>query len=639
MTYLYVIIILIISIKIYLKIAKSYSIVDHPNQRSSHNSITIRGGGIIFPIAVILWFILSDCLYPYFFMGFIIISIISFLDDIYYLKQYQRLMFQLISTCLLFYGLNLFILPIWVWLISFIFIIGWINSFNFMDGINGISVFYTCVCLATFYWIPELLEYRELINFIALSILVFGFYNVRKRAITFLGDVGSISIAFILAYLMLMLLIKTSKWEYILFFSVYGIDSVLTILQRLIQRENIFKPHKRHYYQYLVNKKHWSHLFVSGLYATIQSIINLILIFFIIPQQNSSAISIFLLIIFVLVYLIIKFMKIKLLFYAIRYYSPFLFNIGKYIKNKIIKNNSEIKPQISNARYCYSLWLRHLSILNKNSLETNPSVVAEFGPGESLGVGLMALLTGSKKYYALDIVKHTNAENNYKLLDKMIDLLLNKTDIPNEEEFPKLHPFLKSYNFPSKIITEQKVMNIINDKDRINHLKDNLLNIQNFNEKESSIYYICPWNDPTIIKNQSVDMIFSQAALEHVDDLRHTYEVMHCWLKRGGLMSHQIDFKSHGTSFAWNGHWSYNDFEWKLIRNNSKYLINREPLSTHIHLLKELGFKIKSIIPVKTYPSVQYTDSINRNELSKKYQNMSEDDFTTSSAHIISIKE
>lgn len=307
MIYLYVIIILIVSIMIYFKIAKSYSIVDYPNERSSHNSITIRGGGIIFPIAVILWFISSNFSYPYFFMGFIIISIISFVDDIYCLKQYQRLMVQFISTCLLFYGLNLYILPVWIWLISFIFTTGWINTFNFMDGINGLSIFYSSICLAIFYWIPELIEYRVLIEFIACPVLIFGFFNIRKNAIAFLGDVGSVSIAYILSYLMLVLMIETHRWEYILFFSVYGIDSVVTICTRIARQENIFLPHRKHLYQYLVNEKYWSHLFVSGIYAILQSIISLVLVFFIIPHPDSPILSIYLLSILVFIYLIIKY--------------------------------------------------------------------------------------------------------------------------------------------------------------------------------------------------------------------------------------------------------------------------------------------------------------------------------------------
>lgn len=299
-------IILISMINIYFKLALKYDILDKPTIRSSHKIGTIRGGGIIFPISVILWFILNNFLYLYFFMGIFIISIISFLDDVYNLKYYQRLWAQSISTLLLFYELSLFIFPLWLWLITFIFIIGWINAFNFMDGINGMSVFYSFISVLFFYFIPELKEFNYLIELLLISLVIFAFYNVRSNALAFLGDVGSISIAYILGYLMLSLILSTHQWEYVLFFSIYGIDTVLTIIQRLIQRENIFQPHRKHLYQYLSNQSDWSHIQVSILYTFLQVLINFSLVLFIIPSENSSIISIVLLIIFSLVYIILK---------------------------------------------------------------------------------------------------------------------------------------------------------------------------------------------------------------------------------------------------------------------------------------------------------------------------------------------
>ena len=307
MTYLAVFIVLSSTILIYFKVANKYNIVDQPNHRSSHINSTIRGGGIIFPVTVIIWFALTNYTYNLFFMGFMIISIISFLDDIYNLKQYQRLIGQIISVCFLLFQANCFILPIWMWFLGFIFILGWINTFNFMDGINGITMFHTGTILLSFYWMPVLVEFQQLIKFMGLAILIFGFFNVRINARTFLGDVGSITIAFILGFLMLVVMVETHRWEYILFFSVYGIDSVLTICQRILLRENIFLPHRRHLYQYLVNEKHWPHLVVSAIYAVLQGIISVVLVLLIIPHPHSTILSISLLIVLGFIYLIIKY--------------------------------------------------------------------------------------------------------------------------------------------------------------------------------------------------------------------------------------------------------------------------------------------------------------------------------------------
>ena len=188
-------------------------------------------------------------------------------------------------------------------------------------------------------------------------------------------------------------------------------------------------------------------------------------------------------------------------------------------------------------------------------------------------------------------------------------------------------------------MTEERMVANSYEK-RIKHIKDSLLQHETVNNKlPPSIQYLCPWYDSTIIKNESVDMFFSHAVLEHVNDLGNTYKAMYLWLKHGGVMSHCIDFKSHSTSDEWNGHWAYTDFEWKLIKRNHIKVINREPLSTHIDLLNKTGFKILTIIPVNTYPSEKYINSIQRKQLSKRFKIMPEEDFTTCSAQILSIKD
>jgi len=161
------------------------------------------------------------------------------------------------------------------------------------------------------------------------------------------------------------------------------------------------------------------------------------------------------------------------------------------------------------------------------------------------------------------------------LLGELVALLLNRKDIPNEEEFPRVHPNLKSYNFPLKIITKDRITDNLYDR-RIKQIKDNLLLHENLHKEISLINYFCPWWDSSIIGKESVDMIYSQAVLEHVNDLNNTYEAMYRWLKHGGVMSHQIDFKSHAIFKKWNSHWTYSDFEWKLIKREKTYLIKQD---------------------------------------------------------------
>ena len=272
---------------LYFRIADKFNIIDKPNHRSSHTKVTLRGGGIIFPIAFLLYFASSilyrkDTFLPKeywaFGLGLLILSVISFLDDILDLSTKLRLFFHFISVSLLIYFLGiLFILPIWLLPIVFIFIIGVLNAYNFMDGINGITGFYSFVILSTLYYINQYKIIFTDVNFIiypVLASLVFLFFNFRKKAKCFAGDVGSMSIAFWILALLGALVVKTKDFTYFLFLGVYGIEVISTILQRIKLKENIFEAHRHHLYQLLVNQMKWSHLLVATLYGGVQLLIN-----------------------------------------------------------------------------------------------------------------------------------------------------------------------------------------------------------------------------------------------------------------------------------------------------------------------------------------------------------------------------
>lgn len=280
MQYIIVAILFVILELVYFKIADVFNIIDKPNHRSSHTTITLRGGGIIFPIAVVVAFILGYVSVPIL-MAVGLVSIISFVDDIYPLPTLPRFLSHLIAVVLLLYDLNLLGIDFWIIPISIVLLIGWINAFNFMDGINGITVLYAMVSLLTFGYLYQNEDQFSVFILMGISCLVFGFFNIRKKAKTFAGDVGSISMAVFLAYFMLKLIFEKQQIGYLLFFSVYGIDAIVTILYRLKNKENILQPHRSHLYQYLSNEMKWSHVSVSLLYAVIQLTINCCVILFI----------------------------------------------------------------------------------------------------------------------------------------------------------------------------------------------------------------------------------------------------------------------------------------------------------------------------------------------------------------------
>jgi UDP-GlcNAc:undecaprenyl-phosphate GlcNAc-1-phosphate transferase len=285
---------------IYIKLADKLNIIDKPNLRSSHSIPVVRGGGIIFPMAWIIFFIASGGKYPWFTAGLLILSSISFLDDIRPLSAAQRFVFHMISCGLLLTQLSLWEkIPVWGVIFLFVAVIGILNAFNFMDGINGMTGFYGLSIL-----LPMILHISSTNGFISvdplispiiiigLAILVFGYFNFRKKARCFAGDVGSISIGYILVFFLLSLMtsqeadlgmIQHGQRDqfnpiYILMFSVYGVDSVLTILLRIKLRENIFEAHRRHLYQYLANEMKIPHIKVSITYGFIQLAINLYLL-------------------------------------------------------------------------------------------------------------------------------------------------------------------------------------------------------------------------------------------------------------------------------------------------------------------------------------------------------------------------
>ena len=276
MIYILFFIILFAAELAYFKLANRFNIIDKPNERSSHTSITILGGGVIFYVGVLLYFISEGFQYPLFFLGLTLITVISFADDIRPQSSKLRLSVHFTAMALMFYQWGLFSNQWYYTIIALIICTGIINAFNFMDGINGITGIYSSVVVAAFWYINSYQFQFVDNNFIyavLLALLVFNFFNFRTKAKCFAGDVGAISIAFIILFLLGLLVIKTGDFSYIILLVVFGIDSVLTIIHRLILKENIFKPHRKHAFQIMANELKIPHLIVSSIYAFLQLII------------------------------------------------------------------------------------------------------------------------------------------------------------------------------------------------------------------------------------------------------------------------------------------------------------------------------------------------------------------------------
>lgn len=290
-TYGIIAVILIIAELVYFRIADKCNIIDKPNERSSHSTIVLRGGGVIFSLSMVVWAILMvvqgnaipQCL-P-FLCGLVLICGISFWDDVKSLPDSLRMAVQIISILLMFWSMGLYTAAdSWLWtavivVVALFFCVGATNFINFMDGINGITAAYSFAML-----LPILLMNRGL-GFIEesylivaiLGVIVFSIFNFRPKgkAKCFAGDVGSIGIAFIILFALGRLMLATKDVTYIVFFLVYGIDGTLTIIHRIMLHENLGQAHRKHAYQLMANELGMSHVVVSLLYMAIQLVVSL----------------------------------------------------------------------------------------------------------------------------------------------------------------------------------------------------------------------------------------------------------------------------------------------------------------------------------------------------------------------------
>ena len=260
---------------IYFRIANRYNIVDKPNARSSHTKVVLRGGGIIYLFGVWLYAIFFGLEQWPFLIGLTIVAGVSFVDDIHSLPDSVRLVIQFIAMFLMFYSLGILNWQSW-WIIilGLILCVGITNAYNFMDGINGINGGYSLAVLLPLAWMNHTVQFADQ-NFIYVTILadlVFCFFNYRPKgeAKCFAGDVGSVGVAFIIVYLLGRLILQTGDFTYIVFLVVYGVDSVLTIVHRILLHENLGEAHRKHAYQLMANELKMEHTVVSSIYMLLQ---------------------------------------------------------------------------------------------------------------------------------------------------------------------------------------------------------------------------------------------------------------------------------------------------------------------------------------------------------------------------------
>ena len=292
LTYIIIAAVLVALELCYFKIADKFNIIDRPNERSSHSTIVLRGGGVIFPLSMLVWICLKGVYgewgmvldYLPFLIGLVIIAGIRFIDDIHSLPDSVRLVAQFLAMGLMFWNLGIMHWEMWwIVLIALIVFVGATNIINFMDGINGITAGYALAVL-----VPLLLANRNggfidesFLVIAVLGVLVFSYFNFRPRgkAKCFAGDVGSVGIAFIMLFVIGKLILATNDITWLTFLIVYGVDGCCTILHRIMLHENLGEAHRKHAYQLMANELGMSHVAVSLIYMVLQLVISLVMIY------------------------------------------------------------------------------------------------------------------------------------------------------------------------------------------------------------------------------------------------------------------------------------------------------------------------------------------------------------------------
>ena len=283
--YITLIAVLLVSLElVYFRIAARYNITDKPNERSSHSSVVLRGGGIIFLVAIWLWSAFFGFAYPWFLLGLTLVCGVSFWDDIRSLPDSVRLIAQFAAMFLMFADWSILHLSgWWMVLIALIVCVGIINAYNFMDGINGITGGYSLAVLAPMMVLNHSLHFIEMsyLIVIAIACLIFCFFNFRPKgkARCFAGDVGSIGVAFILLLPLGKLILLTGDFTYIILLAVYGVDTILTICHRIMLHENLGQAHRKHAFQIMANELRIPHGVVSLCYMILQTIVSFGLLF------------------------------------------------------------------------------------------------------------------------------------------------------------------------------------------------------------------------------------------------------------------------------------------------------------------------------------------------------------------------
>lgn len=280
------------------------------------------------------------------------------------------------------------------------------------------------------------------------------------------------------------------------------------------------------------------------------------------------------------------------------------------------------------ARYCYSVWMRHLVSSAQHSGITPSGVLLELGPGPSLGTGLAGLLSGCSSYIAIDALRLADPITNLRIFDELIEMFRAREPIPGPSEFPNINPALDDYRFPHQLLDDARLERSL-ESQRLEAIRAALAVLD---AEGGLVQYRYPWSDLHLVASSSVDFAFSQAVLEHVSEPAQVYQALARWLKPGGTMSHNIDYRCHGSADSWNGHWRYSDLMWRMVLGKRPFLINRLPHSWHMGQIRENGFALQH------QQTLNMSTDYPLSKVAPRFRSMTMEDLETRGAYVLAMK-
>ena len=278
----------------------------------------------------------------------------------------------------------------------------------------------------------------------------------------------------------------------------------------------------------------------------------------------------------------------------------------------------------ASASYCYGVWMKHLALLWEHGMREMPRDVLELGPGASIGTGVAALLCGARSYVGLDAEPHGAATNHAAAFHGLVRLFESRAPRPTAG-FPAFDHLLDERLFPSGILSEERLSRSLS-AERIAAIGRA---VHALGSSDEPMLRYQTWSTLEGVADASLDLVFSHVVMNQVEDPEAVYECCGRWVRPGGWMSHQLDCTALGTAEEWNGHRAYGEVAWKIIAGRRPYFVNREPLETHLALMRAHGFDIVKILRGRK------AGGITRAQLAPRWRGISDDDLATQSAFVI----